>query len=38
MGFESVFFARIAYADKERRKDNKEMEFIWRPSFNYFGS
>ena len=37
MGFEALFFARIDYKDKERRKSDKELEFIWRPSFDALG-
>ena len=29
MGFDAWFFARIDEDDKVRRKDDREMEFIW---------
>lgn len=32
MGFSSVFFARMDYQDYENRKQNKELEYVWRPS------
>ena len=31
MGFNSIFFARIDYREKEQRKQRKECEMIWRP-------
>lgn len=31
MGFQSFFFARIDYQDKDLRLKNKAMEMIWRP-------
>jgi lysosomal alpha-mannosidase len=34
MGFNSFFFARIDYQDKEKRMDQKALEMIWRP-FQY---
>ena len=33
MGFESISFARIDHYDKEKRRKDKQMEFIWRPNF-----
>ncbi|KAJ8675629.1 hypothetical protein QAD02_011415 [Eretmocerus hayati] len=32
MGFDGLFFARIDYEDKAKRKEDKRMEFIWRAS------
>mmetsp|Transcript_1042 Transcript_1042/g.1904 ORF Transcript_1042/g.1904 Transcript_1042/m.1904 type:complete len:329 (+) Transcript_1042:599-1585(+) len=32
MGFDAFFFARLDYADKERRMNELEMEYIWRPN------
>ena len=32
MGFDAWFFARLDYADKDKRKDEREMEFVWRPN------
>lgn len=31
MGFNSFFFSRIDYQDKQVRLDQKRMEMIWRP-------
>ncbi|CDW90125.1 glycosyl hydrolases family 38 protein [Stylonychia lemnae] len=38
MGFEAWFFSRLDYQDRDRRLKDKEMEFIWRPFFDHFGS
>ncbi|XP_042503004.1 probable alpha-mannosidase At5g13980 [Macadamia integrifolia] len=32
VGFDSLFFARIDYQDREKRKTEKSLEFIWRGS------
>ncbi len=32
MGFDGFFFARIDYADKSKRQDDKTLEMVWRPS------
>lgn len=32
LGYEAVFFARLDWRDKERRKDNKALELIWQGS------
>lgn len=32
VGFEALYFARIDYQDYGKRKANKDLEFIWRPS------
>jgi hypothetical protein len=32
MGFDAWFFARLDSEDKDRRLNDKEMEFIWQPS------
>ena len=32
IGFDGVFFARLDYADKEVRRNNKTMELIWQGS------
>lgn len=37
MGLEAIFFSRADLRDKERRKADKEMEWIWRPMFNHLG-
>jgi hypothetical protein len=31
MGFQTFFFARIDYQDKEARLDSKSIEMVWRP-------
>jgi hypothetical protein len=38
MGFDAWFFARLDYQDKNKRLNNKEMEFVWRPNANEFGT
>lgn len=38
MGFDAWFFARLDYQDKEKRLRDKEMEFIWRSSYDELGS
>ena len=37
MGFDAFFFARLDYQDKDRRLADKEMEYIWRPSWEELG-
>ncbi|KAK9120231.1 hypothetical protein Scep_018324 [Stephania cephalantha] len=32
VGFDSLFFARIDYQDREKRKGEKTLEFVWRGS------
>ncbi|XP_021887561.1 probable alpha-mannosidase At5g13980, partial [Carica papaya] len=32
VGFDSLFFARIDYQDRAKRKDDKSLEVIWRGS------
>lgn len=38
MGFDAWFFARIDYKDKEKRLNDKELEFVWRPSTEHLGN
>ena len=38
MGFDAMFFARLDYKDKEKRLNNKEMEWIWRPFSESLGN
>ena len=33
MGFETISFARIDDLEKNKRKDEKTLEFIWRPTY-----
>ncbi|XP_057854517.2 alpha-mannosidase [Cryptomeria japonica] len=37
LGFDSLFFARIDYQDRAKRKDQKSLEVVWRGS-KTFGS
>jgi alpha-mannosidase len=37
MGFDAVFFARADYQDFDRRFNESEMEWLWRPFFNHLG-
>ena len=37
MGFDAWFFARLDYQDKDKRLQDIEMEFLWRPMYNHFG-
>ncbi|EEF51696.1 probable alpha-mannosidase At5g13980 [Ricinus communis] len=32
VGFDSIFFARIDYQDRSKRKDEKSLEVVWRGS------
>lgn len=32
VGFDSLFFARIDYQDREKRMDEKRLEFVWQGS------
>ncbi|KAL6143040.1 hypothetical protein ACLB2K_053739 [Fragaria x ananassa] len=32
VGFDSLFFGRIDYQDREKRKNEKSLEFVWRGS------
>ena len=36
-GFESAFYTRIADAEKEERKENKTMGYVWKPFAKHFG-
>lgn len=38
MGFDAWFFARLDYVDKDKRMNNGEMEFVWRPNADSFGT
>ena len=37
MGFDAVFMGRVDRHDKEKRRQNKELEFVWRPANNSLG-
>lgn len=38
MGFDAWFFARLDFQDKERRLNDREMEFVWRPYSKSMGN
>lgn len=38
MGFDAFFFARLDYEDKERRMNDKEMEYVWMPNPESLGT
>ncbi|CDY18591.1 BnaA09g08040D [Brassica napus] len=38
LGFDSLHFARIDYQDREKRKDEKSLEFVWRGSETFASS
>jgi hypothetical protein len=37
MGFDAWFFARSDYQDKNKRMNEKSLEWIWFPSFDTLG-
>jgi lysosomal alpha-mannosidase len=37
MGFDALFFARLDHGDKDRRVNEKELEFIWEPNSQSLG-
>lgn len=37
MGFDAVFFGRIDYKDKEKRMNEKTLEWVWMPSNDSLG-
>jgi hypothetical protein len=38
MGFDALFFARLDYQDKNKRMNEKSLEWIWMPSVGTQGS
>jgi hypothetical protein len=38
MGFDAWFFSRLDYQDKNRRENDKELEWVWFPSKDTLGS
>ena len=38
LGFDAVFMSRIDFPDREQRKREKAMTFLWRPFSNHFGN
>jgi lysosomal alpha-mannosidase len=37
-GFEATFFSRLDEKERDERKNNKGMTFLWRPLSDNFGS
>lgn len=37
MGFDALFFARLDYKEKEKRLNDKSMEWIWMPNEDSLG-
>lgn len=37
MGIKAVFGNRIDVADRQLRRNQKSLEFVWRPYFEYSG-
>jgi hypothetical protein len=37
MGFDALFFARLDYKDKEKRMNDKSLEWIWMPNEQSLG-
>ena len=37
MGFDAFFFARTDYRDKQQRKQDKSLEFLWQPMHDTLG-
>jgi len=37
MGFDAWFFARLDYQDKNKRMNDKTMEFVWNPYSDTMG-
>ena len=38
MGFDAWFFARLDYQDKNKRMNEKELEWLWRPNAESLGT
>jgi lysosomal alpha-mannosidase len=38
MGFDAWFFARLDYQDKEKRLNERSMEFVWRSNPQSLGN
>jgi lysosomal alpha-mannosidase len=38
MGFDGLFFGRLDYADKDKRKFEKTMEMVWKASQSLYQS
>ena len=37
MGFDALFFGRLDYQDKEKRMNDKALEWIWTPNSESLG-
>lgn len=37
MGFDALFFARLDYKDKEKRMNEKSLEWVWMPNKDSLG-
>jgi len=37
MGFDALFFGRLDYQDKNKRMNEKSMEWIWMPNEDSLG-
>jgi len=38
MGFDALFFARLDSMDKEKRMNEKSLEYVWMPNVDSLGS
>jgi hypothetical protein len=38
IGFDAVFMSRISHTEREERKKNEAMTFLWRPLSKHFGA
>ena len=38
MGLDAWFFSRLDFQDKQKRLDDLEMEFVWRPFWDSLGT
>lgn len=38
LGFDAFFFARLDYQDKNKRMNEKEMEYVWMPNKDSLGT
>ena len=37
MGFDALFFARLDYKDKEKRMNDRSLEWVWMPNEQSLG-
>jgi lysosomal alpha-mannosidase len=38
LGYDTMFFSRIDYLEKDQRNTHQSMNFLWRPDVKHFGS